>query len=399
MARVVVTSVPDHRHFGPMRTIAADLVRRGHRVTVLTGEDFRGSVRLVGAEFAPLFGQLDQRTAELVGSAERLAQSAGLPRLAWDLRHLVVDTIADRHGDLCRLLGEDDEPAVIVGDVGFYGTLPLAYGAPGPRPAAILHVGTVPFALDGAEQLGEVQQAFVDTMRALGVTAEKLPFLVDAAVFGVDRFLQLSIEELSHPRDDTPDHVEFVGTVPVVEAAHASKPEWWPEVEAAERVVVVTQGTVEDFGYLIEPTLRAVADLPVLVVAATGREGEIGDVPANARVTSYIPFDDLLPHADVLVTNGGFAGVQQALTHSTPLVLAGQTEGNLRITSTGAAINLATPTVEQIRDAVQAVLAESVYRDNAARLAAEYARLDALGSISKAVSAAQDPFHSGQIIS
>jgi UDP:flavonoid glycosyltransferase YjiC (YdhE family) len=174
-----------------------------------------------------------------------------------------------------------------------------------------------------------------------------------------DRFLQLSVEELSYRRSDTPSHVKFVGTLPPA-APSGDLPTWWQDVISAERVVVVTQGTVanQSFTDLIEPTLQALAGFPGLVVAATGRPGEIGDVPANVRVAEFVPFDDLLPRADVLVTNGGFGAVQQALRHGVPMVAAGLTEekkeNNVRLAATGAAIDLATdrPTAADVRQAV-----------------------------------------------
>jgi UDP:flavonoid glycosyltransferase YjiC (YdhE family) len=108
-------------------------------------------------------------------------------------------------------------------------------------------------------------------------------------------------------------------------------------------------------------------------------------------VTSFVPFDDLLPHTDVLVTNGGFGGVQQSLRNGVPMVLAGQTEdkleGNVRTTATGAAINLMNhqPAKEDIQAAVQKVLQDPGYRDNAQRIATQYADLDALSSVAGAV--------------
>jgi UDP:flavonoid glycosyltransferase YjiC (YdhE family) len=243
------------------------------------------------------------------------------------------------------------------------------------------------------QALGGVQKYFLEVLAELGANDGPVPFFLDAPIVRVDRFLQLAVEELSYRRSDTPANVRFVGTLPAAPPTGVRKPEWWADVEAAEQVVVVTQGTVanQDLGELIEPTLAALADLPVLVVAATGRDVALGNVPANARVASYIPFDDLLPHTDVLVTNGGFGGVQQSLRNGVPMVLAGQTEdkleGNVRTAATGAAINLMNhqPAKEQIQAAVQQVLTDTGYRANAERIATQYADLDALATIANTV--------------
>ncbi|MFJ4633364.1 glycosyltransferase [Streptomyces sp. NPDC088847] len=190
-------------------------------------------------------------------------------------------------------------------------------------------------------------------------------------------------------------HVKFVGTLPPATAS-SDLPAWWLEVTSAEKVVVVTQGTIanQDFADLIEPTLQALADFPALVVTATGRAGEVRGVPANARFAEFIPFDDLLPHTDVLVTNGGFGAVQQALRHGVPMVATGlseeKQENNVRPAATGAAVDLATnrPASNDVRQAVDTVLNTDSYKANAQRLAAEYAKLNALEEIEKAISEA-----------
>jgi UDP:flavonoid glycosyltransferase YjiC (YdhE family) len=43
-------------------------------------------------------------------------------------------------------------------------------------------------------------------------------------------------------------------------------------------------------------------------------------------LAQFIPFYHLMPYVDVMVTNGGFGGVQIALSHGVPLVVAGATE-------------------------------------------------------------------------
>ena len=100
-------------------------------------------------------------------------------------------------------------------------------------------------------------------------------------------------------------------------------------------------------------------------------------MPANARVERRIPFDALLPHVDVMVTNGGFGGVQLALAHGVPLVAAGRTEDKVevaaRVAHSGAGVDLRTqtPTAARIREAVSTVLAEPQYTLAARRIQRE----------------------------
>jgi UDP:flavonoid glycosyltransferase YjiC (YdhE family) len=136
-----------------------------------------------------------------------------------------------------------------------------------------------------------------------------------------------------------------------------------------------------DLGQLVAPTLAALADRSDLIVLATtgGRPLETlqGAVPANAFLERMLPFDQIMPQVDVLVTNGGYGTVTYALGVGVPLVVAGLSEDKpevaARVTWSGAGIDLKTdsPTPGQVRDAVDTILTEPGYRDAARRLAAE----------------------------
>jgi UDP:flavonoid glycosyltransferase YjiC (YdhE family) len=426
MTRVIVAASPIYGHFAPMRAIAADLVRRGHHVTVTTGSNYREAVEAVGARFASLLGAADFDGDDVPALfPEILSIPPGPEQIGFGLRHLFIDPVPDQHRTLRALLAEaaaEGEPVVVLHETGFFGAWPTRFGAGGPRPAAVVGLGVVPLTIssqdtapfglglapdsspEGRERnraantmvretlFGSTQEHLVKVLASCGAT-EPVPFIMDGISSVPDRFLQMSIAQLDYPRSDLPDSIRYVGALPVGSGQKAGLPKWWDEVASAPRVVVVSQGTAAniDFTELVQPTLDALADLDVLVVATLGRAAELERVPANARVAEFIPFDDLLPHTDVLVSNGGYGGVQQALGRGVPMVLAGQTEDKTEVTAraawTGAAINLATqrPKAEDVRAAVETVLSEPTYRECAAELAAEYARHDALTAIHETV--------------
>jgi UDP:flavonoid glycosyltransferase YjiC (YdhE family) len=203
--------------------------------------------------------------------------------------------------------------------------------------------------------------------------------------------LQLSVESLEFPRTDMPDHVKFVGPVLPNSASRFNPPDWWTRLDGSKPLILVTQGTVanKDLNELIGPTLAGLSAENVTVVAATGRPAEalIAPVPPNAVATSYVPFHEILPKVDVLVTNGGFGAVNQALSMGVPLVIAGDTEDkafvSARVAWTGAGISLGTsrPQPEEIRHAVREVLRDNNYRARALMLQNEYAEYNALESI------------------
>ena len=112
----------------------------------------------------------------------------------------------------------------------------------------------------------------------------------------------------------------------------------------------VTQGTWDnhDLEDLLVPTLNGLADRDdVLVIATTGKQGGYQlpqEIPRNAYVTDFLPYSELLPTVDVMVTNGGYGGVHHALLHGIPLVVAGVTadkpEIAARVAHAGGGIDL-----------------------------------------------------------
>jgi UDP:flavonoid glycosyltransferase YjiC (YdhE family) len=170
-------------------------------------------------------------------------------------------------------------------------------------------------------------------------------------------------------------------------------PEWAAELDGSRKVVLATQGTVSNhnFGQLIVPTLQALAneeDLLVVVTSGGRPIDAIGhEIPPNARVASYLPFEWLLPKVDALVTNGGYGSVNQALSFGIPLVTAGLSEdkadGNARVGWSGVGINLESqePTSTSLRKAFRSVLDRPNYRSRASWMAAEFARIDTKSEI------------------
>jgi UDP:flavonoid glycosyltransferase YjiC (YdhE family) len=201
--------------------------------------------------------------------------------------------------------------------------------------------------------------------------------------------MQSSVPGFEYPRSDLPANVHFIGMMPA-QAPHGwTPPAWWGDLDGGRPLLHVTQGTVANASpELIGPALEGLAGEDVLVVVSTGgrpvEELGLGKLPANARVGTFLSYPRLLPRTAAMVTNGGYGGVQTALSYGVPLAVAGTTEDKpevaARVAWPGAGVNLKTaaPTPAQIRDAVGILLEDQRYRARAQALQAEYARYDAL---------------------
>ena len=227
-------------------------------------------------------------------------------------------------------------------------------------------------------------RAALDRERArVGLTP--LPRDTALSDYQVSPFLHLqgTVPAFEYPRRALPPQVHFVGPFLPARPADVTLPPWWPDLDDVRAVVLATQGTVHTRPEnLVLPALRGLAEEDVLVVATTPHRDALGPLQGNARVERYIPYEALLPRVDVMVTNGGYTGVQMALAHGVPLVVAGTRGDELHngtlMERLGAGINLRTdtPTSEQVANAVRTVLRDPAYRSSARRLQAEYARYD-----------------------
>ena len=83
------------------------------------------------------------------------------------------------------------------------------------------------------------------------------------------------------------------------------------DVDKAGSVVLVIQGTLvnDDLGQLVGPTLTALANEDLTVIASTGGppvESIPAALPPNAKA-AFMPLDRLLPKVSVMVPNGVMA--------------------------------------------------------------------------------------------
>ncbi len=195
--------------------------------------------------------------------------------------------------------------------------------------------------------------------------------------------LQSGTPSFEYRRSDLGKNVRFIG--PLLPQGGGTKRDPWHDVRLNQynKVVLVTQGTVErNVEKILVPTLEAFKDSDTLVVATTGGSGtaELRKryPESNLIIEDFIPFGDILPYTDVYITNGGYGGVMLSIENEVPMVVAGVHEGkneiNARIGYFGLGINLKTelPKAEQIRLAVKKVCADGLFKKNVIKLSREF---------------------------
>lgn len=123
--------------------------------------------------------------------------------------------------------------------------------------------------------------------------------------------------------------------------------------------------------------LAALTNEPINLIVTLGPghdPDDFGAQPPHVHLERYIPQSVLFPHCDLVITHGGSGTVRTALAHGLPMVIipiaADQPENARRCAALGLAriVPVEDRTPEAIRAAIHAVLHDSRYRQNAARL-------------------------------
>lgn len=419
MSSYLICATPAHGHVAPLLTIARHLLARGDQVRFLTGAKYRDAVDASGAEFVPIPPDADidlDRAGELFPERARLSGAAGI---RFDMRTLFLKPARAQYEALCAELDRQSADAILTEGL-FLGAAILGLRPREERPP-IVALGifplsapsrdTAPFGVGMTPLAGAAGRI---RNHLMGVLADRVIFgsvldeadAVASALVGAhfhrsflswttaaDALVQFTTPSFEYPRSDLPSTVSFAGPLPWLPPRAAVLPEWWGDLDGGRPIVHVTQGTVAntDLTSLIRPTIDGLADRDVLVLVSTGGRPleALGSLPANVRASTYLPYGELFPRLDVLVTNGGYGGVQQALAHGIPLVVAGQTEDKIEVTArvgwSGAGINLRTnaATPAKVARAVDAVLRDPSYRSAAQWIGAEMRSTDALGALTR----------------
>ncbi|MFM9435599.1 UDP:flavonoid glycosyltransferase YjiC (YdhE family) [Janthinobacterium sp. CG_23.3] len=131
-----------------------------------------------------------------------------------------------------------------------------------------------------------------------------------------DHTVYADIPEL-FPARGLPASHSYLGAV--IWSPPLSTPEWWNDLPQDKPVLYVTLGSSGQ-GQLLPQVLRALAPLPVTVLAATAGNIELDNIPANAFVAPFLPGAEAAGRARLVLCNGGSPTSQQALAAGVPVI-------------------------------------------------------------------------------
>lgn len=368
-AHIAMVGTPAISHVLPSLDVIRELVARGHRVTYNNHPAMAEPIEATGAELVPRTSVLP--VASNVWPDDTIA--------AMDL--FLDEAVAT----LPQLQATyDQDPAdLYLYDIGAYAARALAEQHK--RPAVQLSPTFV------AWQGADAEEFAASVWQLPGADAYRAKFtqwLDDCGATTTDmevfsgrpaRALAL-IPRAMQPNADRVDTqaVTFVGPCLGPREDQAA----WERPAEAERVLLVSLGS----SYTQQPDfyrqcLAAFGDLPgwhvVLQIGKHTDPEELGDIPANVEVRSWVPQLAILEQADAFVTHAGMGSSSEGLCTGVPMIAVPQGVDQFmnadRLVALGVArrVDTAEATAQTLRAALDALLGDPEVARTSARLRAE----------------------------
>ncbi|MFI2779472.1 macrolide-inactivating glycosyltransferase [Streptomyces sp. ALB3] len=318
-AHIAMFSIAAHGHVNPSLEVIRELVGRGYRVSYAIPASFAEKVAATGAE--------------------PVVHTSTLPTDPEDWGSEPIDWIEPFLDDAVQALPQlaeafrGDEPDLVLHDITAYPARVLAHrwGVP----AVQLWPNLVPWEGYAEEVAGPANAELRQTERGRSYFGRFEAWLARNGLGGlsVDDFVArprrglVLIPEVLQPNAGRVDHTRFT-FVGACQGQRADQGEWERPAGAA-RVLLVSLGS----SYTDEPAfyrecVKAFGDLPgwhtVLQIGAHVDPSDLGDVPGNVEVHSWVPQLSVLRQADAFITHAGAGGSQEGLATGTPMVAVPQ---------------------------------------------------------------------------
>ena len=412
MKKILFANMPYDGHFNPLTGIAMQMKSLGHDVRWYSGSVFEEKINRLGIPYYPFKKALDFNQFNVNEMfPERVKIKGAVGKLKYDLKTSFIMRSTEFYEDI-KEINDTWCFDMLISDIAFtgmpfvkeklnkktvsIGVYPLTESSKDLAPAGLAMAPSDSF-------LGRRKQDF------LRFFADKVIFKESADLFAklfrqyeitpakgnifdvlgkrTDILLQSGTPGFEYERSDLSSNIRFVG--PLLPYSDGKKHAFdiGDQLKKFEKVILVTQGTLEkDPEKIIVPTLEAFKDTKFLVIATTGgsntTELRARFPQKNVIIEDFIPFNDIMPHSNVYITNGGYGGVMLGIENKLPMVVAGVHEGkneiNARVGYFKIGIDLKTefPTPLQIRKSVDEIFSNKVYAVNVKKLSSEFKEFD-----------------------
>jgi MGT family glycosyltransferase len=406
--KILFACFPADGHFNPLTGLAMHLKEKGCDVRWYTSSYYAAKLKRLGIPHFGFEKAVDTNASKIEEIfPERANHKTQVTKLVFDMIHAFILRGPEYYQDV-KAIRKKFAFDLVIADVAFTG-IPFIKEK---MKVPVISVGVFPLTETSKDLppaglgltpsnsfFGKIKQNILrlvadkilfakpnkvmnDVLADYGIDGEGLN-LFDLNIKKSSLFFQSGTPGFEYKRTDLGKNIRFIGPL-LPYAQNKLNTLWYDDrLRRFEKVILVTQGTVEkDINKLIVPTLEAFKNSNYLVVVTTGgsKTKELRELypDTNFIIEDFIPFEEVMPYADVYVSNGGYGGVLLSIQHQLPMVVAGVHEGKNEICSRigyfNLGINLKTelPSAEQLQIAINQVFADNRYSESVKKLAGEF---------------------------
>lgn len=377
MSHILMVTVGAHGHVNPHLPVLAELVERGHRVTIAVPESF--------AEVAASSG-----ATPLIISSDLPDQSRGeqWPDGGVEAMDLFL---AEGQGVLPQLETAlaSEAPDAVLYDIGGYAGRALAHRWDLP----LLQLSPSMVAWQGYEEDMAEALAFLDTTEGAAYRRRFDRWLADLGIdcdgdtfTGRPPRCAVLIPKAMQPNADRVDESVYTFVGPALDRRKHQG--GWPKPDRP--LLLVSLGSAyTDRPDFYRACIEAFGGLDWQVVISIGQYVEtsaLGPVPSNIELHRWVPQLAVLEHASAFVTHAGMGGCSEGLYHGVPMVAVPQAVDQFlnaqRLTEIGVGVHLPASevTAESLRRAVLSVADSAEVADALVSCRAESRRAGGAGA-------------------
>lgn len=407
--KILFANIPADGHFSPLTGLAVHLKNAGYDVRWYTGKSYAPKIEKLGIPVY-LFNVAKEITVHNIDEVfpRRRHIKNPVKKVIFDICSYFIDRATEFYEDICNI-NDNFDFDVLLCDSAFtamafvreklhkhtvcIGILPLCESSKQLPPPIMGLTPTTTLAGKAFHAFLRVLTDKVLLKKPHALIREQFEKqgmsthgknLFDVQINKSTLFLQSGAPGFEYPRGSMSQQIHFIG--PLLPYNNQQHPplHFSEKLHRYEKVLLVTQGTFEsDVTKLIIPTLEAFKNSNYLVIVTTAgwhtsMLRERYKAFSNIVIEDFIPFSQVMRHANVFISNGGFGGVMQSICNHVPMVLAGIHEGKneicARVGYFKLGINLRTerPSANKIKKAVDNVLSRKLFLHNVKRLASEF---------------------------
>ncbi|WP_280398291.1 macrolide family glycosyltransferase [Nocardia carnea] len=367
-AHIAMASVPAISHVLPSLEIIRELVARGHRVTYANDPSMADLITGTGAELIPCHSILPTEDNDWpddpIGAMSLFLDNAihALPQL--------------------RAAYDPDPADLYMYDIGGYAIRTVAETQR--RPLVQLsptyvgwsgyedEVGAFLRQLPGADAFHDRFATWLRESGAVTTDPDRFSGHPPRALAMIPSAMQPQLDRVDA------DTVTFVGPC----FGGRAERDTWTRPATAEKILLISLGSA----YTRQPAfyrncLEAFGDLPgwhvILQIGRYVDPAELGAIPSNIEIHSWVPQLAILQQADAFITHAGMGGSSEGLSAGVPMIAVPQAVDQFdnadRLVELGVARHIDTPdaTPEALRAALLALTTDPEVADRCSRLSAQ----------------------------